>query len=321
VVSGLRPNFFDDRDDEQQATRALVNELERGADGGPRPWGVLASSVVGFISFGMLPGLLWHDRFRDFVDDERRHLRKFAEWMRLHSNRPETMELRVAGEDLGARPLLATLSMLAVLGVVLLFGSHLVGSGRPIGDQVLAYTYRFHNFYDWQPPLTMAQQLYAVWGIGLSIAYLFHWLQVQAHASDVRRFVGYANRIFHSAGVHRVPLPRVGIGLAFLWIIAGLMFASKGAWWGLALAMTGAAQQRYMRSQSPRLRRALAARVRELAGMPLSEGSGSATNRRCPHVRCLAPLPPGARFCPRCGHNLRPPHDIEDAALDGVLYT
>jgi hypothetical protein len=311
VVSGFHPIFTDERagggGDDRRAARALLNDLEL-ADPKPRPWGVLSSAVVAFVSLGAIPVLLWHDRFRDFVDEERRHLRKFAEWLRLHSSRPETMDLRVAGDDLGARPVLSALSVLSVVALVILFGTELtpLRPGEWVGQEVLEHTYRFENVAAWDAPLSKSQRLYGAWCVGLTVAYLFHWVQVQAHASDVRRFVRYANGIFRAADVPRVAAPRVGMGLAPLWLVAGAILASRGAWWGIALAVTGAAQHRYMAGQSPRLRRALAARVREMTNLPAAEDArATETRRRCPHVRCLAPMPSGARFCPRCGHNVR----------------
>lgn len=310
MLSGFHPDLPNvDHDD---VARTLVRDLER-AESAPKPWGILSSGVAGFFSLGVLPILLWNDRFRDFVDVERQQLRRFAEWIRLHSTRPETMDLRVAGDDLGCRPILSALSLLSVLGVVLLFAAQLAGGSGPIVERLLANTYRFNaSAYRWHFPLNdMRQQLFAAWSIGLSIAYLFHWVQVQAHASDVRRVAVQANRVFQGIGVARVPVPRAGIELGLLWIALGVLLASKGAWWGLAMAICGATQQRFMGSHSPRLRRALAARVREMSRMPMTPGRdgyadnlAGASRRRCPHVRCQAPMPTGARFCPRCGHNV-----------------
>jgi hypothetical protein len=297
-----------DGDAEHMLARALVRELEH-TQAFPRPWGAFSSFFIALLSLGVLPMLLWHDRFRDFVDQERQYLRRFADWIRLQSARPETMDLRVAGDDLGSRSLLSTLGFLCILGVCLLFAVGLNNdrSAGSLAQQVLAHTYNFHWPRQWTFPLTDGERLFAGWSIGLSIAYLFHWLQVQSHASDVRRFVGYANSIFRSAGIPRIPQPRIGLGIAFFWMIAGAILASKGAWWGLAMALTGAAQQRYMGTQSLRLRRALAARVREMACLPAADDTRlTGSTRRCPHARCLAPIATSARFCPRCGHNVAP---------------
>jgi hypothetical protein len=63
-----------------------------------------------------------------------------------------------------------------------------------------------------------------------------------------------------------------------------------------------------MSTDSHRLRRALAGRVRQMACLPGATPSARAASRmdtRCPHVRCLAPVPEAARFCPRCGHRMQ----------------
>ena len=287
--------------------RTLLNGLER-PDPRLKPWGAFASVAAAFVSLGALPVLLWHDRFRDFVDDERHHLRRFGDWLRLHSTRPETMDLRVAGEDLGCRPLLSALSILSVVAVVVLFAAHLV-EGRPLVEQVLAHTIQFNASRPFGVPPCDAHRLYLAWCVGLSAAYLFHWVQVQAHASDVRRFVRHANQVLHAQGMSRVATPRAGVGLGVLWLAGAALLATQGAWWALALALSGAAQQRYMRVESGRLRRALAARVREMARLPAAAAehvmrpAPGTAGRRCPHVRCLAVLPGGARYCPRCGHD------------------
>lgn len=307
MVPGPYPNPTDER----ESAHTLLRDLEHiDPATTPRPWGAFSSFVVGLFSLGALPALLWHDRFRDFVDDERRYLRRFADWMRLHSNRPETIDLRVAADDLGSRPLLSALSVLSVIGVVVLFAAHLGGANGFIVERVLSWTYQFKTPSQWEAPLATREKLFVAWSVGLSVAYLFHWLQVQGHASDVRRFVRHVNRgALRPNGEARVPPPRAGLGVSFLWLIAGIFLASKGAWWGIAMALSGAAQQRYMRRESLNVRRALATRVREMARLPTAGDHArvtSAGRRRCPYVGCLAAMPPGARFCPRCGHHVSP---------------
>ena len=300
------------RQGEVDLARTLLQGLER-PDPRLKPWGAFGSLVVAFLSLGALPVLLWHDRFRDFVDDERHHLRRFGDWLRLHSTRPETMDLRVAGEELSCRPLLSALSILSVVAVVILFAVQLGNDGRPVIEQIFSHTYGFDTTRMTGLAPSDAQRLFTAWCVGVSAAYLFHWVQVQAHAFDVARFVRHANSIFRHEGIPRVPVPRIGIGLSFLWLVAAAVLTTQGAWWGLALALSGAAQQRYMVEASRRLRRTLASRVREMARLPHEPGSAHAEiempaslTRRCPHVRCLASLPTQARFCPRCGHNVNP---------------
>lgn len=286
--------------------QALLRDLELG-ERSPHPWGALLSLFVGAFSLGALPVLLWHDRFRDFVEDERHRLRRVADWLRLRSSRPETMDLRVSSDDLGTRPLFSTLSILSVVAIVVLFATQVTGT-RPLIQQLVGYTFSFQNNRAWVAPLTDGQCLFAAWSIGLSVAYLFHWLQVRAHASDIRRFVGHANNVLQHAGLQPVPAPRRGLWLGFAWVFVGAFLASKGAWWGLALALSGASQHRYMCTDSHRLRRALAARVRQMAHLPGALPASRAASRmdnRCPHVRCLAPVPDDARFCPRCGHRMQ----------------
>jgi hypothetical protein len=298
MIHGLYPNLTDTR----ESAEVLVRDLER-TDRSLRPWGAVFSSIVGFFSLGALPVLLWHDRFREFVADERRQLGRFATWMREHSSQPESIDLRHSSEDLGTRPVLSLMLLVCVVGVIALFGVQLsnVGNDGLIINRVLSWTYHFQPPRHWHPPASAAQKIHLLWILGFSLAYLFHFLQVQAHVSDVRRLVKQANRVLTASALHAVPQPKP-LEIGFLWIIAGVFFATRGAWWGIPLALCGAAQQQYMRTESLKIRRVLAARIREIAQLPALKSERTVA-RRCAHVRCLASLPPGARFCPRCGHD------------------
>jgi hypothetical protein len=302
--------------DAQPATLAVLQDLERDAPAPPRAWGAFFSTVTALFTLGILPVVVWNDRFNKFVDQERRKLRRFADWLRVHSNRPETIDLRVAAEDLGCRPLLTGLSIVAVVGVVAMLIRRVMPFDEDIITRLVSSTYDFHAKH-WRAPLSAGQQLFAAWGIGLSAAYLFHWVQVRAHVADVRRFVEYANRVLRGSGARIVTPPRAGpsFGMFLFWLIAGILLTSRGAWWGLPMALCGMTQRRYMAYESVRLHRTLAARVREIAQVPVGEENALLMTTlpmpltydgRCANARCLAPRPRGARFCPRCGHGLWP---------------
>lgn len=285
-----------------ESAEDLVHDLEH-TNQSPRPWGAVFSCIVAFFSLGALPVLLWHDRFREFAEAERRLFNRFVDWVRKTSDRPETFFLRSGDDALKTRPLLSLMLLGCVVGVIAMFGLQLsnAGNDRPVIDQLLLWTYRFQPLRHWHPPASSAQRIHMLWMVGISLAYIIHFLQVQAHVSDVRQMAKQVNCLLGSSASNSLPQLK-GLEIRFLWIIGSLLFAARGVWWGIPLALCGAAQQQYMRTESARIRRSLAARIRTIAGFPAVPDKNTVA-RRCAQARCLAMLPPGARFCPRCGHD------------------
>ena len=53
-------------------------------------------------------------------------------------------------------------------------------------------------------PWSTAQQAFEAWTVLLSFAYAMHWMQVQLHAADIRRFVDHFNAIIVAEGLQPV---------------------------------------------------------------------------------------------------------------------
>src|SRR5438874_376477 len=62
---------------------------------GVQPWGVFVSVVLGLLSFGILPILLWPGRFRRFVRIERQRLGHIVHWAQLSTVHGDASRLAV----------------------------------------------------------------------------------------------------------------------------------------------------------------------------------------------------------------------------------
>ena len=150
-------------------------------------------------------------------------------------------------------------------------------------------------------PGSIAWRMHLAWTIGLSIAYGLHWLAVQLYARDVRRVARAFNAITTREGMGSVKLPPLGVGISLGWLAAGAALWLFGAWWGVGLALAGAAHQRLAERSVPRLREQMAETLRTILlirrpGMPMA-----GLRPKCGNPKCGARVPPVANFCPRCG--------------------
>jgi hypothetical protein len=270
---------------------------------GAYSWGVFTTLLVGVASFGVLPLLRWTQQFHRYVRLERQQLWHLAEWLRLQTAHPDAAKLPAETEEIRWRTALAATS-LAWLGALLAVFAL---------DLTLRGTYPL-PFVDWLVSWTYGQRLatgktradlHGVWTLCLCIAYALHWLHVQFHAGDVRRFVEKFNRVLEWEGAAPLTPPRVGIGLHPAWMIAaaGIMFVG-GAYWGLPLMLAGAVQRRYISRTSAHLRAEAADRVRTMLLLRRPAMRVPVLARPtilCRTPGCRAPIPLLANFCARCG--------------------
>jgi hypothetical protein len=173
-------------------------------------------------------------------------------------------------------------------------------------DSLLYLTYRYG--VPPYPPQNVSN-LFAFWSVGLSVAYLLHWVQVQRHVADVRRFIGMFNRLADAEGVQPIDLPPAGLGLRPVWILASAPLLTFGVLWALPMMFAGAIHKRYVVLISPAMRNAMAYRVRAmlLVHRPaMSVPRPPRLRMNCPSDLCRAALPEIANFCPRCGTAVKP---------------
>ncbi len=259
-------------------------------------WGLFTTIILGTASFGLLPLIVWPTRFRQYVEEESRGFQEFAEWVRARGRRPAAAApVLAAAEDLCFRPIPWLACVLLAIFVVASFAIQ-VANATLSWSELLSCTYYFHLGHH-TPFWTL--YLHRVWVGSLAFGYFLHWLQVRTHVSDVRRFVDRINPVITAELLP--PLSKPSRSLSFfcpMWIVAAVMMISYGAWWSIPMLMAAAAQRRYVRAIGPTVRRDLITRLRDIEE---NRRMPAAQIQHCSNSRCLAPLPPLARYCKRCG--------------------
>ena len=201
--------------------------------------------------------------------------------------------------------LVIALTVCAALGVVYLALVPTLGAAPDAWDALFGSAFRGLSSHQG----TGGSFLYVAWSIGVSVAYLMQWVQVQLHARSVRRLLDVFNEVVIDEALAPVFLEPVGFAVGLLWLAAGVLLIAVGAPWGVCFMLAGGVQGRYTRKTFPRLRSQLAQRVRDMAllrrpspsrpeAAPAARGY---TRTRCETSGCRMPLPASAKFCPRCG--------------------
>ena len=297
--------------DNDPAGQALVRALGRPI-GMRLSWSVVKSLVVSVLTFGVVPIFLWMRNFRLFAVAEQQQLLHLAKWLRASSSHPLAKRLEEDAEQLRPRWALWVMAVAGVVGTsAVIFNQIHDANLRPdhYGDALISGTYGFRKPFigDYRVrPFPEAGAIFVAWIWGMTWVYACHWVVVQLHAQDVKRFVARFNEIAESEGLHRVKPRSIGVPLlAPLWVGAGILMVMMHAPWGLAAMVAGAAQRRYIHWTSRETRGDLAMRVRALL-MRRGESAVSVPvpvylRQRCVEQKCRAELPPGASFCRRCG--------------------
>jgi hypothetical protein len=283
---------------------ALVRDLS--APVGPRSPSLVVGLALSFVTFGILPALLWPLRFAKFAHQQKRDLLRLAKWVSLNAPHPATKRLSEAAAGVEFRTVLWVLALTfcAAMGVVYLALLPLTNASEPwdvlFGSAFRALATRRPRGLD---------VLQLAWALGLSAAYFCQWLQTQLHARSVRRLLDVFNEVVIDEALAPVFLEPVGFAVGLLWLGAGVLLIALGAPWGVCFMLAGGVQSRYTGRVTPRLRSQLAQRVRDMMllrrpspGRPVPAGDPRGyTRTRCETPGCRMPLPASAKFCPRCG--------------------
>ena len=276
---------------------AVLNSLSRPLIGYRRkPWGVVKSFVLGGLSFGLLPLLIWPRRFRDFVIVEQQQLWHLAEWMRVRTGRPEAVELRdVWAKKLEPRHALWVLPTMAAAAVLVTRMLFLAGPG------LFDTTYGFWRYADGWYVSPDARFLWREWTLLLSAGYFLHWVQVCKHTGSLVDFTRRFNALTAKEGIPPVPVRGVGLGFHPLWAVAALVGLCNSAAWAVPAALAGVVNARYVWKTSREVRGEFAQRVRTMlltqrptldVPLPVKLLSPELLGFACVNEKCRAPLPP-----------------------------
>jgi hypothetical protein len=222
--------------------------------------------------------------------------------MRVSSGE-DAAPLAQSAEQIRLRPILSALP--PVCGLAALFVLIFTGIRyEPSFDELLNATYRYFPASASDSAPRWADTIFAAWVTLLGVGYISLWLAMQMQQNAVRRFERMFSVFATREGASEVPTPRPSLGLRPIWLIAGIVLSLGGAIWAIPMMLAGAAQRRYTKRIVVATRVKLAQSVREIMqsrrpGMPVP--MPVTLLRTCPGEHCAAKLPPGAKFCPRCG--------------------
>jgi hypothetical protein len=269
-----------------------------------------------------MPLLVWQTRLHLAVPQECKRYQAIAHWAKSDVTHPAAGKLEALAGEIRPHSSLSIIIVGCCLGVAALFATALAGSGGGL-QMVLDSTYFFEgvnrlNYWSANPDASLHRMLFIGWSLGLSAAYFCHWLQVQLHARQVRRFLTAFNTLAIHDGLAPIFLPPVGIGLRPLWLLGMAPLIYFNAFWGIPMMLAGAVQRRYARGSANWARAALSTRLQQILAIrqsarrlpaPVLRSGHLPIWRRCPTPVCLQVLPPEARFCPRCGVRAMPAFD------------
>ena len=235
---------------------SLVGRLRR-----PRTWGPFKTLLLAAATFGLWPLLAWGRRFRDFAVTEHTQLWHVAEWVRLRTGHAQGDALQEMAERVRFNPAIRLLSLGLGVGVAmaLLIAMDWRGGMGSLMSATYGYVWRVSGSSSGR-----ARLLFTLWALGLSLAYALHWIAVQQYVIRVRRFIELLNTIARSQNVDPVWMPPVETGVRPMWLLAGVILLTLGAFWAVPLMLAGALQRRYINRSSQRMRIVLAHRIRAL---------------------------------------------------------
>jgi hypothetical protein len=280
-------------------TQPLFRALNRPI--GWRPvWGVTVTFIASVLTAGLSPILAWPKRFRDVVSLEKQQMEVLCDWLEEHGDQAASDQLLQAVTEVRFRNELWGASIVCWGTAALLVLSALPYFPEPIvAIKSLVFGYRREAFYTTPP-----HQMVGLTQLLLAIACGMHWFQVRQHAKKMAGCVAVLNRNLDAKRTSPIAMPALGAGFRPLWMVGMVLMVLAGAVWGVPLMMAGAVHKRYITVVSDQTRAQLAEQLQTLSGVEpdISTPASIVTNAAmCRVPSCRAPVPAGAKFCPRCG--------------------
>jgi hypothetical protein len=279
--------------------QTLASTLRRpnGLGGG---WGPISTVLLGALSFGALPLLAWPIRMRDLFAGEAARFVEISRFTVPDPTWPHRLSLMRAARRTAPIALFWVLPVFFATFVLAAGAVMMLGEGPRSFDHLVRMTYVAGQSASLDDPLALLKSVVGIWSAVLILGYLIHFVHVQAHFSAVRRFLIRFNAVLVLSGVHTVPLPRRSVIPGIVWLAAGVVMTTFGAWWAVPMVLAGSYQRRDAYRMHRDLGKVLADRVEVLSLVKMTP------DLRCQTPRCHALLRPDARFCPRCGSAVNP---------------
>ncbi len=264
----------------------------------------IRSGFLGLLTLGIWPLARLRRQFRNYVLFERQQNWHLAEWVRTRFGGEEANAFADATRALHYSRLLQWFSTLCVIAVILFVIQPLDLKFDDGGiNRVLDRTFGFLHL----PASNYADDIlpwFILWNVAMGLGYMTHWMQVRRYRRRAARTMTRFEAVVRREGVTATLPPRMITLPDFRWGAIGLILAAFGGFWAIPMAFAGAAQRRYIDVASATARAKLLEAVRAMQQQQRSTASLATYTmhgRRCDTELCRAPLPSGAKFCPRCG--------------------
>lgn len=246
-------------------------------------------AFFGILSAGIIPLLQLRRRVTEYVSLEQQQLDLAAELGACHLEPTAAQELSRAAERAKPSGVVDALADVALVGTI-------VFSMLAMTD--LGWSLDAYRHLMLTSPTDLPQSA-AAWFVAVCLSYVLLHLRINRHASRLHDFA-LAFNASTEGRLSPIYAPQFtwGVRVGHLIVAGVLMFFL--ALWALPMLLAWGAFQTFVQKVDVRFRSDLSNRLQQLSGVtPVVKRAGI-----CNNPGCDQPLPPEARFCPRCGQRV-----------------